>query len=276
MTGAKSPGSDALSMVNPGAAAIDIGSTMHMAAINPQVDDNPVRAFGTFTGDLHEMARWFKACGVTNVAMESTGVYWIPAYEVLEQHGFNVILVNARYAKNVPGRKTDVSDAAWLQRLHSYGLLRGSFRPEAGVATMRAYLRQRERLIEYTASHIQHMQKALMEMNVQLHHVVSDITGVTGMRIIRAIVAGERTPNTLAEMRDVRCHASVDKICAALSGNWRDEHIFALCQALALYDFYQTKILECDRSWRPRSRHCRSARGMMYGTFPKSGPKSGR
>lgn len=247
MTGAKSPGADALSMVNPGAAAIDIGSTMHMAAINPNIDDNPVRAFGTFTGDLHDMARWFQACGVTSVAMESTGVYWIPAYEVLEEHGFHVILVNARYAKNVPGRKTDVSDAAWLQRLHSYGLLRGSFRPEAGVATMRAYLRQRERLIEYAASHIQHMQKALMEMNVQLHHVVSDITGVTGMRIIRAIVAGERAPNTLAEMRDVRCHASVERICAALSGNWRDEHIFALCQSLALYDFYQTKILECDR-----------------------------
>lgn len=239
--------SGALSMVNPRAAAIDIGSTMHMAAINPNADDDPVRAFGTFTGDLHDMARWFKTYGVTTVAMESTGVYWIPAYEVLEGHGFEVVLVNARYAKNVPGRKTDVSDAAWLQRLHSYGLLRGSFRPEAGVATMRAYLRQRERLIEYAASHIQHMQKALMEMNVQLHHVVSDITGVTGMRIIRAIVSGERTPNTLAQMRDVRCHATIETICAALSGNWRDEHIFALGQSLALFDFYQTEILECDR-----------------------------
>lgn len=143
----------------------------------------------------------------------------------------------------IPGH---FSAAINMQRLHSYGLLRGSFRPEAGVATMRAYIRQRERLIEYAASHIQHMQKALMEMNVQLHHVVSDITGATGMRIIRAIVAGERSPSTLAEMRDVRCHASVEKICAALSGNWRDEHIFALCQSLALYDFYQTKILECD------------------------------
>jgi transposase len=247
MARTKSPGAQAMAMVNPGAAAIDIGSTMHMAAINPNADDNPVRAFGTFTGDLHDMAGWFKACGVTSVAMESTGVYWIPAYEILEEHGFHVILVNARYAKNVPGRKTDVSDAAWLQRLHSYGLLRGSFRPEAGVATLRAYLRQRERLIEYTASHIQHMQKALMEMNVQLHHVVSDITGLTGMRIIRAIVAGERDPTTLAEMRDIRCHASAQTLCAALSENWRDEHVFALCQSLALYDFYQTKILECDR-----------------------------
>jgi transposase len=151
MTGANSRSTNAISMVNPDAAAIDIGPTMPMAAINPNADDNPVRAFGTFIGDLHDMARWFKAHGVTSVAMESTGVYWIPAYEVLEEHGFHVILVNARYAKNVPGRKTDVSDAAWLQRLHSYGLLRGSFRPEAGVATMRAYLRQRERLIEYAA-----------------------------------------------------------------------------------------------------------------------------
>ena len=184
MAGAKSATLDALSMVNPGAVAVDIGSTMHMAAVNPNVSDDPVRSFGTFTGDLHAMARWFKACGVTSVAMESTGVYWIPAYEVLEEHGFRVILVNARYAKNVPGRKIDVNDAAWLQRLHSYGLLRGSFRPEAGVATLRAYLRQRQRLIE----HIQHMQKALVEMNVQLHHVVSDVTGITGMRIISALV----------------------------------------------------------------------------------------
>ena len=247
MTRTKSDNKAALSMVNPGAGAIDIGSTMHMAAINPNAADKPVLEFGTFTGDLHEMARWFKANGVTSVAMESTGVYWIPAYEVLEAHGLHVILVNARYAKNVPGRKTDVSDAAWLQRLHSYGLLRGSFRPEAGVATLRSYLRQRERLIEYTASHIQHMQKALMEMNVQLHHVVSDITGATGMRIIRAIVAGERDAATMSQMRDIRCHAPAEKICAALSGNWRDEHVFALCQSLALYDFYQAKILECDR-----------------------------
>ncbi|MFM2391838.1 MAG: hypothetical protein RLZZ437_3393 [Pseudomonadota bacterium] len=185
-------------MVNPTAAAIDIGSTMHMAAVNPDACDTPVRAFGTFTQDLHDLADWFKSCGVTSVAMESTGVYWIPAFEVLEGHGFQVILVNARYAKNVPGRKTDVSDAGWLRQLHSYGLLRGSFRPEAEIATLRDYLRQRERLVEYAAAHIQHMQKALMEMNLQLHHVVSDITGATGMRIIRAIAAGERDPKVLA------------------------------------------------------------------------------
>ena len=212
MSRSKSGKPDELPMVVPGVAAIDIGSTMHMAAVNPEADHRDVRAFSTFTSDLHDMALWFKACGVTSVAMEFTGVYWIPAFEVLEEHGFHVILVNARYAKSVSGRKTDVTDAAWLQRLHSYGLLRGSFRPKAGVATLRACMRQRERLIEYSASHIQHMQKALMEMNVQLHHVVSDTTGVTGMRIIRAIAAGERDPATLAEMRDVHCHATVETI----------------------------------------------------------------
>lgn len=236
-----------LKPVNVGAAAIDIGSRMHMAAVDPTCTDTPVRAFGTFTQDLHDLADWFKACGVTSVAMESTGVYWIPAYEILEQRGFEVILVNARYAKNVPGRKTDVSDAAWLRQLHSYGLLRGSFRPDAEIATLRAYLRQRERLVEYAAAHIQHMQKALMEMNLQLHHVVSDITGATGMRIIRAIVAGERNPDVLATYRDVRCHSSIETIRAALVGNDRDEHVFALTQSLDLYDTYQAKMLDCDR-----------------------------
>ena len=236
-----------LKMVNPNAAAIDIGSTMHMAAVSPERADTPVRAFGTFTQDLHCLAEWFKSCGVTSVAMESTGVYWIPAFEVLEGHGFEVILVNARYAKNVPGRKTDVNDAQWLRQLHSYGLLRGSFRPEAEIARLRAYMRQRERLVEYAAAHIQHMQKALMEMNLQLHHVVSDITGATGMKIIRAIVAGERDPDTLAAFRDIRCHSSIETIRAALVGNDRDEHVFALTQPLDLFDFYQAKITECDQ-----------------------------
>lgn len=235
-----------LKAVNDNAAAIDIGSTMHMAAVNPEHCDAPIRAFGTFTHDLHDLAEWFARCGVTSVTMESTGVYWIPAYEILEQHGFEVILVNARYAKNVPGRKTDVNDAAWLRQLHSYGLLRGSFRPDAEIATLRAYLRQRERLVEYAAAHIQHMQKAMMEMNLQLHHVVSDITGATGMRIIRAIIAGERNPDVLAGFRDVRCHSSTETIRAALVGNDRAEHIFALMQSLEFYDFYQSKMLECD------------------------------
>ncbi|PJE32757.1 Transposase IS116/IS110/IS902 family protein [Pseudooceanicola antarcticus] len=236
-----------LKMVNPNAAAIDIGSTMHMAAVNPSSCDMSVRAFGTFTQDLHDLADWFRSCGVTSVAMESTGAYWIPAFEILEARGFEVILVNARYAKNVPGRKTDVSDAGWLRQLHSYGLLRGSFRPEAEIATLRAYMRQRERLTEYAAAHIQHMQKALMEMNLQLHHVVSDITGATGMKIIRAIVAGERDPEVLADYRDVRCKSSPATIRAALVGNDRAEHVFALAQSLDLYDFYKTKIEECDQ-----------------------------
>ena len=247
MTKSKTSDHPDLNMVNPQAAAIDIGSTMHMAAVNPDTDIMPVRAFGTFTQDLHDLADWFQSCGVTSVAMESTGVYWIPAFEILEAHGFEVILVNARYAKNVPGRKTDVSDAGWLRQLHSYGLLRGSFRPEAEIATLRAYMRQRERLAEYAAAHIQHMQKALMEMNLQLHHFVSDITGATGMRIIRAIVEGERDPEVLAAFRDVRCKCSMDTIKAALVGNDREEHVFALTQSLELYDFYKAQIEACDR-----------------------------
>jgi transposase len=231
---------------HPDAAAIDIGARMHVAAVPPDRDDDPVRTFGTCTDDLQSLADWFERCRVRTVAMESTGVYWIPAYEILEQRGFEVMLVNARDAKHVPGRKTDVSDAQWLRRLHEYGLLRASFRPKGELAALRAYLRQRERLLDYAASHIQHMQKALMQMNVQLHHVVTDMTGTTGMRIVRAIKDGERDPAALARHRDPRCHASVDEIRAALSGNWREEHVFALGQALELYDAYQAKIADCD------------------------------
>src|SRR2546422_9082812 len=191
-------------------------------------------------------ADWLKEVGVKTVAMESTGVYWIPAFEVLEAHGFEVLLVNARHVKNVPGRKTDVTDAQWLQQLHQHGLLRGSFRPRDGVVRLRAYLRHRERLVDYAAASIQQMQKALMQMNVQIHHVVSDVTGVTGMRIIQAIVSGIQAPETLAEFRDVRCAASEETIREALTGNYRPEHVFALRQALELYDFHQVKIAECD------------------------------
>lgn len=216
--------------VHPHAAAVDIGATLHVAAVRPGCDPEPVRTFGTFTTDLHRLADWFEQCGVETVAMESTGVYWIPLYEILDQRGFEVVIVNARDAKNVPGRKTDVSDAAWLQRLHEYGLLRASFRPKGEIATLRSYLRQRERLLDQAAAHIQHMQKALTQMNLQLHHVVSDITGVTGMRIIRAIVNGERDPDVLASYRDRGCRASVETIRQALIGNDREEHIFALSQ----------------------------------------------
>ena len=235
-----------LSPVHPAAAAIDIGATIHVAAVGPDRDKEPVRTFQTFTDDLHRLADWFTACGIKTIVMESTGVYWIPVYEILEQRGFEVLVVNARDAKHVPGRKTDVSDAQWLQRLHEYGLLRASFRPQAEMAGLRAYLRQRERLLDYAAAHIQHMQKALTQMNLQLHHVISDITGVTGMQIIRAIVAGERDPDVLASYRDRRCHASAETVRQALVGNDREEHIFALTQALELYEVYQTKVLACD------------------------------
>jgi transposase len=179
--------------------------------------------------------------------MESTGVYWIPVFEILEVRGFEVLLVNARDAKNVPGRKTDVNDAQWLQRLHTFGLLRASFRPREELAALRAYLRHRDRLVGYAASHIQHMQKAMMQMNVQLHHVVSDITGVTGLRIIRSIVDGVHDPSALAQFRDRRCKSSLETIRRALTGNYRPEHVFALQQALELYDTYQAKIEECDQ-----------------------------
>src|SRR3712207_6749099 len=222
----------AMPPVHPRAAAIDIGATLHVAAVGPDRDPEPVRSFGSFTADLHRLADWFERCGVRMVAMESTGVYWIPVYEVLERRGFAVVLVNARDARHVPGRKTDVSDAEWLRRLHEHGLLRASFHPEARIATLRDYLRQRERLIDYAVSQIQHMQKALTRMNLQLHHVVADITGASGQRIIRAIVGGERDPAVLAALRDHRCKASEETIRQALVGNDREEHVFALTQAL--------------------------------------------
>ena len=236
----------ALPVVHRHAAGIDIGATFHMVAVGGDVDPEPVRRFESFTGDLHRMADWLTQAGVTTVAMESTGVYWIPAFAILEARGFEVLLVNARDVKHVPGRKTDVNDAQWIQRLHEYGLLRGSFRPSQQVATLRAFVRHRERLVESAASTVQHMQKALMQMNVQLHHVVSDMTGVTGMRILRAIVAGERAAAVLANLRDVRCQATVETIQAALTGNYRPEHVFALQQSLELYDVYQEKIHGCD------------------------------
>jgi transposase len=232
--------------VHPRAAGLDVGAMFHVVAVPPDCDPQPVRSFNSFTGDLHALADWLKSIDVTTIAMESTGVYWVPVFEILEARGFEVLLVNARDAKNVPGRKTDVNDAQWLQQLHEYGLLRGSFRPREGVARLRARLRHRERLVEYAASHIQHMQKALMLMNVQLHHVVSDITGTTGMRIIRAILDGTRDPKVLAKHRDDRCKSSIETIRRALDGNYRSEHVFALRQALELHDFHRVKVDQCD------------------------------
>jgi transposase len=235
-----------LSMLNPNAGGIDVGSQFHVVAVPADRDDEPVRSFQSFTGDLHRLADWLVSCRIDTVAMESTGIYWVPLYEILVDRGIAVVVANARDVKHVPGRKTDVNDAQWLQQLHGYGLLRGSFHPPADIAALRAYLRQRERLLDYAASHIQHMQKALTQMNLQLHHVVSDITGKTGMRIIRAILDGTREPAVLAELRDVRCKASAETIARALEGNYRPEHLFALSQAVALYDTYQSHVAECD------------------------------
>ena len=228
------------------AAGVDIGSRFHVVAVGADLCEEPVQTFQAFTSDLQRMADWLVATGIKTVAMESTGVYWVPVYEVLESRGLEVVLANAREARAVPGRKSDVNDAQWLQRLHACGLLRASYRPGPDIAALRIYLRLRERHLDYAAAHIQHMQKALTFMNLQLHHVVADVTGVTGMKIIRAIVNGQRDPQVLAQMRDVRCRASTETVCAALVGNYRSEHVFALAQALALYDFYQARVDECD------------------------------
>ena len=235
-----------LSTVHASSAGLDVGATFHVVAVPPDQAEESVRTFRSFTADLHRLADWLKEVGVTTIAMESTGVYWIPVFEILEARGFEVLLVNARDVKNVPGRKTDVNDAQWLQQLHEHGLLRGSFRPRDRVVRLRALLRHRERLIEEAASHIQRMQKALMQMNVQLHHVVSDITGVTGMKIVRAIIDGVQDPNVLAQHRDVRCKASEETIREALTGNYRPEHVFALRHEVELYDFLHAKVAECD------------------------------
>lgn len=238
--------SKGMPIVHPKSAGIDIGSRFHVVAISTELAEEPVKTFQAFTSELHEMGDWLVQNGVTTVAMESTGVYWIPVYEILEDRGLEVILANARDARGVPGRKTDVNDAQWLQKLHSCGLLKASFRPDRDISALRSYMRLRERHLDYSAAHIQHMQKSLTFMNLQLHHVVTDVTGVTGMKIIRAIASGEHDPAVLATMRDPRCKNSEATLQAALVGNYQPEHLFALEQALKLYDFYQTRVHECD------------------------------
>jgi len=235
-----------LERINLNVAGIDCGSAEHFVAVPPDRDPTPVQSFKTFTGDLHRLADWLAACRVTSVAMEATGVYWIPLYEILEARGFDVVLVNARHVKNVPGRKSDVLDCEWLRELHSVGLLRGSFRPVDAIVALRAYLRHRETLVQSAGTHIQRMQKALVQMNVQLPIVVSDITGVTGLRILRDIVAGRRDPHALAQHRDPRCRATHAEIVAALTGNYRPEHLFVLTQNLQLFDACQDQLAACD------------------------------
>lgn len=238
--------SNSMHVLFPDTAGIDIGSNSHFVAVPSDRDENPVKEFLTFTKDLLKMVTWLKECKIKTIIMESTGVYWIPAFEMLESHGFEVKLVNARHVKNVSAHKTDVLDCQWLQQLGTFGLLKGAFRPKDTILPLRAYLRHRDKLIKNAAQHIQHMQKSLTQMNLQLHNVISDITGKTGMAIIRSIVDGITDPKVLAALRDERCHSPEKVIEASLVGNYREEHLFTLKQALELFDYYTQKLKECD------------------------------
>ncbi len=237
-----------LDRINPNAAGIDCGAAEHYVAVPPDRSPTPVQSFTTFTHDLVRLADWLVAYGITSVAMEATGVYWIPIYDILEARGLEVLLDNARHIKHVPGRKSDVSDCEWLRDLHSVGLLRGSFRPTAGLVALRAYLRHRQTLVESAGTYVQRMQKALVQMNLQLPLVVSDITGVTGLKILRDMVAGRHDPAHLASHRDYRCRASRTEIIAALTGHYRPEHLFVLQQNLELFDACQGQLAACDRA----------------------------
>ncbi|MBR8835157.1 MAG: IS110 family transposase [Stigonema ocellatum SAG 48.90 = DSM 106950] len=233
--------------INQNAAGIDLGGGEHWVCVPPDKVEKNVRKFGCFTPDLIAMADWLIECGVTTVAMEATGVYWIPVFQILEAKGLEVRLVNAHHVKTVPGRKTDVNDCQWLQQLHTYGLLSGSFRPEDEVCVLRSYIRQRDSLIKSASTHVQRMQKALIQMNLHLHKVISDITGHTGMAIIRAIVAGEHDPQVLADLKDPRIKSSTNEIAKALTGDYRLEHLFVLKQELTLYEVYQKEIAIIDQ-----------------------------
>ena len=230
----------------PNAAGIDVGASNHWVAVPAGSSDEPVREFGAMTDDLNAMATWLIACGVDTVALESTGVYWIPVFEVLEQRGLKVWLVDARQMKYVPGRKSDVQDCQWLQKLMSLGFLRAAFRPDAEIRELRAVARQRDILITDQASWVQRMQKSLVQMNIQLTEVLSDVMGQTGELIIRDIVSGQRDPKILAKHRHSRVKASSEEIIKALTGNWREEHLFVLRQSLAMYDDIARHLVECD------------------------------
>ena len=258
-----------LMVINPNAAGIDIGAKEHYVAVAPDRDEQPVRHFSAFTQDLHKLAQWLQQCGVTTVAMESTGVYWIPLYQLLQDYGFTVKLVNAKHVKHVPGRKSDVQDCQWLQQLESFGLLTASFRPEAQICVLRSYMRQREQLIRSAARPVQQMQKALAQMNLKLQHVISDITGVTGMAIIRAILDGEREPLKLAALKDRRIKSDASTIAKSLEGDYRAEHLFVLRQALELYDYYQQQIVECDEQIYQEMKRLESKSEVVPGASPR-------
>jgi|SRR5688572_14397118 len=240
-------GDETLPQIRENAAGIDVGATEHWVSVPSDRDPEAVRCFGAFTVDLHALADWLKACRIDTVAMESTGVYWIPLFEILEERGFKVSLVNAKHLKNVAGRKADWTDCQWIRIVYSRGLVSASFRPPDQIAALRSYLRHRKTLVEYAACHVQHMQKALTQMNLHLHHVISDITGVTGTKIVEAILAGDRDPMRMAQLRDKRIKSSPEVIAKALEGNYRPEHVFALGQAFHLYKTYREQIEACDQ-----------------------------
>jgi transposase len=236
-----------LIVVNPDSAGVDAGSDQHWVSVPEDRDEQPVRMFGTFTEDLNALADWLVACGIKTVAIEATGVYWIPLFEVLEARGLAPRLVDSRSIGRRNKKKTDVVDCQWIRQLHTHGLLDGAFRPNAEILPLRAYVRQRRMLIEYASDHIRHMQKALDLMNLKLHLVISDITGVSGLRIIRAILGGQRDPKKLAAMREPTCRNSEQTIAKALVGNYREEHLFALKQAVELFEEYGRKLEACDK-----------------------------
>jgi transposase len=236
-----------LEVVHPNAAGIDIGNESHYVAVPPDRDSQPVRRFGCTTAELRAIADWLNQCGIQTVAMQSTGVYWIAVFDILEEAGFEVYLVNARDTKNLPGRKSDVQESQWLMKLHTYGLLRNSFRPSQEIRTMRIYWRQRNDLVQSAGRHIQRMQKALTQMNIQLANVLSDLSGLTGQAIIKAILAGERDPHKLAGLRDFRVKASQEVIARSLEGHWQDDLLFVLKQEQESYEFCQKQMAECDR-----------------------------
>jgi len=236
-----------LEVIHPDAAGIDIGNESHYVAVPPTRDSEPVRRFGCTTAELKSMADWLKQCRIRTVAMQSTGVYWIAVFDILEEAGFEVYLVNARETKNLPGRKSDVQESQWLMKLHTYGLLRNSFRPSQEIRTMRTYWRQRNDLVQGAARHVHRIQKALTQMNVQLANVLTDVSGITGQATIKAILAGERDPHKLAAFRDPRVKATEEEIARSLEGNWQEDLVFVLQQEQDAYEFCQKQMAECDR-----------------------------
>jgi len=237
-----------LDVIHPNAAGIDVGNSAHYVAVRPDRDPDPVRRFDCFTADLHRLAEWLQQCGVTTVALQSTGVYWIPVYEILDARGLEVYLVNARHTKNLPGRKSDVQESQWLLKLHTYGLLRNSFYPAADIRVVRTYWRQRADHVRAVSTCIQRMQKTLTQMNIQLANVISDLSGWTGQRIVRAILAGERDPQTLAALSHPGIHASRDTMAKSLEGTWQADLLFVLQQEVTMYDAYLQRIEECDQA----------------------------